>query len=169
MGDWEAGLGGRWGGGKERWWGGGHRARGRGGRKDDASMPDVDELDRLAKRAHPDLNQGPADLQSAALTTELCTHVGWNTRKTQINKFDHAAETCADQRVRVVQPLIIIVAAHALHRPCVHVSATLLPNAASGDRNHGLRIIGPTRCQLRDTLPRVLCNSVHANTDAHIV
>ena len=26
-----------------------------------------------AKRAHPDLNQGPADLQSAALTTELCT------------------------------------------------------------------------------------------------
>ena len=26
------------------------------------------------KRAHPDLNQGPADLQSAALTTELCTH-----------------------------------------------------------------------------------------------
>ena len=27
------------------------------------------------KRAHPDLSQGPADLQSAALTTELCTHV----------------------------------------------------------------------------------------------
>ena len=26
-------------------------------------------------RAHPDLSQGPADLQSAALTTELCTHV----------------------------------------------------------------------------------------------
>ena len=29
----------------------------------------------LRERAHPDLNQGPADLQSAALTTELCTHV----------------------------------------------------------------------------------------------
>ena len=27
------------------------------------------------KRAHPDLNQGPADLQSADLTTELCTHL----------------------------------------------------------------------------------------------
>ena len=26
-----------------------------------------------AERAHPDLNQGPADLQSAALATELCT------------------------------------------------------------------------------------------------
>ena len=26
-------------------------------------------------RAHPDLNQGPADLQSAARTTELCTQV----------------------------------------------------------------------------------------------
>ena len=25
------------------------------------------------ERAHPDLNQGPADLQSAVLTTELCT------------------------------------------------------------------------------------------------
>ena len=25
-------------------------------------------------RAHPELNQGPADLQSAALTTELYTH-----------------------------------------------------------------------------------------------
>ena len=30
---------------------------------------------RIGKRAHPDLNQGPADLQSAALTTELCTHL----------------------------------------------------------------------------------------------
>ena len=28
-----------------------------------------------SRRAHPHLNQGPADLQSAALTTELCTHV----------------------------------------------------------------------------------------------
>ena len=27
-----------------------------------------------AQRASPDLNQGPADLQSAALATELCTH-----------------------------------------------------------------------------------------------
>ena len=27
------------------------------------------------QRAHPDLNQGPADLQSAALTTELCTRL----------------------------------------------------------------------------------------------
>ena len=26
-------------------------------------------------RAHPDLNQGPADLQSAALATELCTQL----------------------------------------------------------------------------------------------
>ena len=25
--------------------------------------------------AHPDLNQGPADVQSAALSTELCTHM----------------------------------------------------------------------------------------------
>ena len=30
--------------------------------------------DRRKARAHPDLNQGPADLQSAALATELCTH-----------------------------------------------------------------------------------------------
>ena len=28
-----------------------------------------------SKRAHPDLNQGPADLQAAALTTELCTQM----------------------------------------------------------------------------------------------
>ena len=28
---------------------------------------------RTKNRAHPDLNQGPADLRSAALTTELCT------------------------------------------------------------------------------------------------
>ena len=27
------------------------------------------------ERAHPDLNQGPADLQSAALTAELCTQL----------------------------------------------------------------------------------------------
>ena len=29
----------------------------------------------VIERAYPDLNQGPADLQSAALTTELYTHV----------------------------------------------------------------------------------------------
>ena len=33
------------------------------------------EPPRDADRAHPDLNQGPADLQSAALTTELCTQM----------------------------------------------------------------------------------------------
>ena len=31
----------------------------------------------MRERAHPDLNQGPADLQSAALTTGLCTHELW--------------------------------------------------------------------------------------------
>ena len=30
---------------------------------------------RVTERAHPDLNQGPADLQSAALATELCTQM----------------------------------------------------------------------------------------------
>ena len=33
----------------------------------------VEEKEKL--RAHPDLNQGPADVQSAALTTELCTRM----------------------------------------------------------------------------------------------
>ena len=33
------------------------------------------------RRAHPDLNQGPADLQSAALTTELCTQFGSLTQR----------------------------------------------------------------------------------------
>ena len=32
------------------------------------------------QRAHPDLNQGPADLQSAALTTELCTRYTFASR-----------------------------------------------------------------------------------------
>ena len=32
-------------------------------------------VQKASLRAHPDLNQGPADLQSAALTTELCTQV----------------------------------------------------------------------------------------------
>ena len=34
----------------------------------------LDILSAQERRAHPDLNQGPADLQSAALATELCTH-----------------------------------------------------------------------------------------------
>ena len=29
----------------------------------------------LQQSAHPDLNQGPADLQSAAVTTELCARL----------------------------------------------------------------------------------------------
>ena len=33
------------------------------------------DKDSPRMRAHPDLSQGPADLQSAALATELCTHV----------------------------------------------------------------------------------------------
>ena len=33
----------------------------------------ISALHGTRQRAHPDLNQGPADLQSAALTTELCT------------------------------------------------------------------------------------------------
>jgi hypothetical protein len=37
------------------------------------------------RRAHPDLNQGPADLQSAALTTELCT---------QMTPSDFCSERC---------------------------------------------------------------------------
>ena len=35
----------------------------------------IKACNNLALRAHPDSNQGPADLQSAALTTELCTQV----------------------------------------------------------------------------------------------
>ena len=34
-----------------------------------------DSRERLRRRAHPDLNHGPADLQSAALTTELCSQL----------------------------------------------------------------------------------------------
>ena len=33
----------------------------------------ISALHGTRQRAHPDLNQGPADLQTAALTTELCT------------------------------------------------------------------------------------------------
>ena len=32
-------------------------------------------VQKASLRAHPDLNQGPADLQSAALTAELCTRL----------------------------------------------------------------------------------------------
>ena len=43
-----------------------------------------------SQRAHPDLNQGPADLRSAALTTELCTQDiikrFWNKHITSKNK-----------------------------------------------------------------------------------
>ena len=38
-------------------------------------LPTPRERKCCGTRAHPDLNQGPADLQSAALTTELCTHL----------------------------------------------------------------------------------------------
>ena len=48
----------------------------------DSEWPDIcktatpetnSDLHTARQRAHPDLSQGPADLQSAALTTELCT------------------------------------------------------------------------------------------------
>ena len=41
----------------------------------DFSVPCSQMEWRVQRRAHPDLNQGPADLQSAALTTELCTQL----------------------------------------------------------------------------------------------
>ena len=40
------------------------------------------------KGAHPDLNQGPADLQSAALTTELCTRLQAPRRWPEITRGD---------------------------------------------------------------------------------
>ena len=36
---------------------------------------EVGHQGRVLNRAHQDLNQGPADVQSAALTTELCTQI----------------------------------------------------------------------------------------------
>ena len=46
---------------------------------------------RTTQRANPDLSQGPADLQSAALTTELLTHLRTNPilllRKTSARPF----------------------------------------------------------------------------------
>ena len=44
-------------------------------------------------RAHPDLNQGPADLQSAALTTELCDPCAQHARqKLQIRSMRSRGE-----------------------------------------------------------------------------
>ena len=39
------------------------------------AAPRCQGRERSSRRAPPDLNQGPADLRSAALTTELCTHL----------------------------------------------------------------------------------------------
>ena len=41
-----------------------------------ATDDNPDNIVQYPRRAHLELNQGPADLQSAALTTELCTHPG---------------------------------------------------------------------------------------------
>ena len=41
-----------------------------------AMPPAYNKKNRHTGRAYPDLNQGHADLQSAALATELYTHVG---------------------------------------------------------------------------------------------
>ena len=38
-----------------------------------ATDDNPDNIVQYPRRAHPELNQGPADLQSAALTTELYT------------------------------------------------------------------------------------------------
>ncbi len=56
---------------------------------------------RPTLRAHPDLSQGPADLQSAALTTELCTHArcaGQAVAKGCARRRDGAA--CGNLRAR---------------------------------------------------------------------
>ena len=42
------------------------------------------------KRAHSNLNQGPTDLQSAALSTELCTHLKVDAQLTHAPKFAKA-------------------------------------------------------------------------------
>ena len=39
------------------------------------------------ERAHPDLSQGPADLQSAALTTDLCTQLHSVTRPSPLQAY----------------------------------------------------------------------------------
>ena len=49
------------------------------------------------KRAHPDLNQGPADLQSAALTTELCTRLARNPTLALRDRSEPMAWNSADR------------------------------------------------------------------------
>ena len=44
-------------------------------RKHHTQPPQICAPAQEGTRAHPDLSQGPADLQSTALTTELCTHL----------------------------------------------------------------------------------------------
>ena len=40
-----------------------------------ACRPEIPTSSEAIMRAHPDLNRGSADLQSAALTTELCAQM----------------------------------------------------------------------------------------------
>ena len=49
------------------------------------------KVDHAELRAHPDFNQGPTDLQSASLTTELRTHTPTN--KDTINAEPHFKST----------------------------------------------------------------------------
>ena len=65
---------------------------------------------RSVPRAHPDLNQGPADLRSAALTTELCTRTiknsGEITTTTRLSSrgFDFPSIGCPPTCLRSMQP-----------------------------------------------------------------
>ena len=65
---------------------------------------------RSVPRAHPDLNQGPADLRSAALATELCTHTiknsGEITKTTRLSSrgFDFPSIGCPPTCLRSMQP-----------------------------------------------------------------
>ena len=75
------------------------------GRRDDAgvstrTLSDVGRSLQSARRAHPDLNQGPADLQSAAPTTELCTRLQASAAETLMT--DTATTTCAQNTRRFV-------------------------------------------------------------------
>ena len=53
------------------------------------------------ERAHPELSQGPADLQSAALTTELCALLSITVSATSHCVRAHGQYTCTGVRVDV--------------------------------------------------------------------
>ena len=110
--------------------------------------------------AHPDLSQGPADLQSAALTTELCTHACWARQVKTFQGQTFTESLLEEPAPRLLWPAAVPVCGARLRSKGRRLGMCSSGITMKGNRAHPDLSQGPADLQSA-VLTTELCTHVH--------